>query len=194
MIYMVTGFMRCGTSMMMQCLEAGGLEAAYNPVRDDLAERMSDSKFHPNRGGLYELTRSEYQEKGFPGQEKYQGKLIKCLAGGLGRLAEVPGGYKIVMMLRHPEEVRQSYTGFFPHSHMETAQVVRAFRFARRVLEGRQDFQYEVVRYRSVISDPEAVLTRLKESLGLPIDVEAAAAKVDPSLCHFTLEKLTPGA
>ena len=45
-IYVVTGYMRTGTSMMMQCLQAGGLEAVYSPAREGMNERHGEGNWH----------------------------------------------------------------------------------------------------------------------------------------------------
>ena len=71
-LYVVSGFMRTGTSMMMKALEAGGLEACYRQSREEMRLRFADEHYDPNVGGLYELEREDYREKGFP--RKYEGK------------------------------------------------------------------------------------------------------------------------
>ncbi len=53
MIYLVSGDMRTGTSMMMQALEAGGLEAVYNENRDRMNQQYGDKDYQPNGGGFY---------------------------------------------------------------------------------------------------------------------------------------------
>ena len=55
--YFVSGFMRSGTSMMMACLEAGGMDVAHREQRNQMLEQYSDENYSPNEGGLYELSR-----------------------------------------------------------------------------------------------------------------------------------------
>lgn len=189
MIYVVSGFMRSGTSMMMRALEAGGLEAAFAPERDEMNERFGDEDYQPNPGGFYELNRREYREHGFP--RKYEGKLIKCLWGGLPRF--VVGAYQIVFMLRDPEEIRQSFESFFnqPAPPMLTT-YDEQMQDAIDLLRNRRDTTVCVLQYRDVIADPVSAFEQLLGS-GWPIDVEQAAAVVDPELCRFRLEELTVG-
>ena len=52
MIFIVSGFMRTGTSMMMKCLEAGGLEAVFNPTRERMNKDFGDEHDQPNEGGV----------------------------------------------------------------------------------------------------------------------------------------------
>ena len=47
MIYVVTGYWRTGTSMMMKCLEAGGLDALYR--------KRTDSVARANGGSVHEM-------------------------------------------------------------------------------------------------------------------------------------------
>jgi len=76
-LYVVSGFMRTGTSMIMKALESGGLDAEYKQSRDEMKNRYSDKNYDPNIGGLYELERQDYMGLDFP--NKYTGKLIKGL-------------------------------------------------------------------------------------------------------------------
>jgi len=96
MIYIVTGYMRSGTSMMMQALIAGGLEADYDERRERMNDNYGDKFYRPNGGGFYELSYMEYKKENFP--LDHEGKLIKALRGGIDQIA--PHEYKIVMMLR----------------------------------------------------------------------------------------------
>ena len=77
MIYVVSGFMRTGTSMMMKALEAGGMDASYKQSRDVMKDHYADEYYNPNIGGLYELEKQDYQKWDFP--RDYEGKLIKAL-------------------------------------------------------------------------------------------------------------------
>lgn len=189
--YFVSGFMRSGTSMMMRALEAGGLDAVHNPVRNRLVEHHSDKFYSPNSGGLYELTSTQYQEWGFP--QRYKGKLVKCLYGGILRLAAVDD-FKVVFMRRDAEEIRQSYEAFFGTAlPFGAAGVDDRLGLSLRTLRQRRDIDVVELQYRDVVSDPLAWMNLLRQR-GWPIDAEKAAAVVDPQQCRFRLETLTVGA
>jgi len=64
-LYVVSGFMRTGTSMMMRALENAGMNASYKQSRDEMKSRFADEFYDPNIGGLYELEREDYQKKTF---------------------------------------------------------------------------------------------------------------------------------
>ena len=71
---MVTGFTRSGTSMMMNCLIAGGMDAEYVESYEGLKYKTVDG-YHGNPQGYRELEESEVKRPDFP--ECYAGKLIK---------------------------------------------------------------------------------------------------------------------
>ena len=108
-LYVVSGFMRTGTSMMMKALEAGGMDACYRQSRDEMKNRFADEHYDPNIGGLYELERGDYQKPDFP--KGYEGKLIKALNQGIPKMAVMPE-IRAVFMRRDAEEIRQSYMPF----------------------------------------------------------------------------------
>ncbi len=87
MIYIVSGYMRCGTKMMMQSFEAAGM-GLLGEVNDD-----------------YELSKAEIAEAVL-NPHTVDGKLFKCIAGGLLRLAAWK--YKILYMQRDYDEIKAS--------------------------------------------------------------------------------------
>ena len=108
MIYIVAGSQRTGTSMMMQALMAGGLQADFDPSRDQMNAQYGDEDYKPNAGGFYELRKDQYHAVGFP--RAHEGKLIKVLNEGVLKIAPRSAGdpYRIVFMRRDAEEMRQS--------------------------------------------------------------------------------------
>lgn len=187
--YVVSGFMRTGTSMMMKALEAGGLKTAYNKARDAMNTQQGDNDYQPNEGGFYELTRQEYLSPDFP--MNIDGNLFKCLSGGMPRLPN--GKYKIVFMMRDPEEIRQSFEAFFHGSKLPNIQ--NYHKMMERVLgimDVRTDMDVTVFQYRDVLADPIKHFTQLKEA-GWPIDAQKAATIVEPTKCRFRKELLIPG-
>jgi hypothetical protein len=186
--YIVSGYMRSGTSMMMDALTAGGLTPAFDARRDKMNDQHGDDSYKPNPNGFYELNRKEYHEYGFP--RKYEGKLIKCLWGGVTRI--VVGNYKVIFMLRDPEEIRQSFEAFFsgpaPESIKNYDQIMQD---TIDMLSNRLDTHLTVISYRSVIDDPQATFRHIAATW--PIDSDKAAAVVTPELCRFRKEHLTEG-
>ena len=102
MIYIVSGFMRSGTSMMMRVLEAGGLEVAKEDQRTrEMNERWGDvagpNAYVPN-DDYYEMVVEPYLNPAFPQDFKY--KLVKVIYGGLVKLPVYAGGYRVIFMRR----------------------------------------------------------------------------------------------
>lgn len=191
-IYIVSGFMRCGTSMMMQALAEGGMEAVYSEEREHFRRRFSDGDYDPNRGGLYELARNEYTNSEFP--RKYKGKLIKCLMTGLPQMRVCEEGIRIVFMRRDEEEIRQSYQAFF--GRPLGVKKGRIHERANRVLEiikNRKDvLSVDEFWYREAIENPTNIFEKLKQNKW-EIDVEKSAKIIDPKQCRFRKENLIKG-
>jgi len=190
MIYIVTGYMRSGTSMMMQALIAGGLDAAYDARREHMNATYGDDYYQPNTGGFYELSTLDYKKDNFP--LDYEGKLIKCLRGALWKIK--PHEYKIVFMLRNPEEIRQSYEAFFTNRADGFILDQYQDRMQKSIddMRDREDVDLTVFQYREVVEDPVSHFEQLKTA-GWPIDPIKAAEVVDPSLCRFRIENLVVG-
>jgi hypothetical protein len=186
-VYIVSGYMRTGTSMMMGCLEAGGMEASYKKSRDEMRQSFSDKHYDPNEGGLYELEASDYRSADFP--DEYKGKLIKCLMGGIERIKVMPK-IKIVFMRRDITEIAQSYEAFFGIKSK-----VDRLNFQSKVdniilrLRKRNDVDINVFWYRDVVEDPIKHFDILKNN-SWPIDIKEAVKFVKPKLLRFKKEIL----
>lgn len=190
MIYIVSGYMRTGTSMMMQCLSKGGLTPVFNPARNKMNDDYGDDYYSPNIGGFYELAKRQYRHPDFP--LMYDGKLIKLLIGGLYSLNVHE--YRVVFMKRNPEEIRQSYEAFFGRVAARVEEMAKHYdkhtNRAIKSLENRRDIKsLDIFQYREVVNEPLKHFKKLKES-GWEIDPEAAASEVDPKLCRFRVENL----
>lgn len=177
----------------MQALIAGGMDAAWSEQRDQLAERRADRHYHPNPGGLYEVALKEYGQVAFP--LAYQGKLIKVMLWGLDGLAVNPEGYRVIMMRRDPEEIRQSFEAFFgkPCRHPWLVEYETRLVRAEALIRNRLDVRSQAtVDYRSLVANPAAAFRALAAE-GWPIDAAKAAAVIDPAQCRYRLENLTVG-
>lgn len=183
--YLVTGYMRTGTSMMMQALEAGGLEAIRSNAREQMNENYGDEHYKPNPNGFYEP--DDWGRLDFP--RGYEGKLVKVMYDRITRIAV--GNYKVVFMMRDPEEIRQSFEAFFGR-----APAIKKYNeimlHVLELLRNRKDMSVDVFRYEDVIENPIWAFTLLKQ-YGWPIDIDAASAKVERKLYRFKKEELVHG-
>lgn len=191
MIHIVSGYFRSGTSAMMQSLIAGGMSAAWSEARNTVATAHSDEHYSPNPNGLYEVPLKEYGGASFPLQ--YQGKLIKVMLWGLDHLAVNPDGYRVVIMRRDPEEIRQSYEAFFGKKCPSLDEYAERIERAAKMLANRADVvSVTAVDYPYLVDSPEPCLIRLRRE-GWPIDPLEAAATIDPAQYRFRRERLTVG-
>lgn len=189
-VYVVSGWMRSGTSMMMRALEAGGMDACYRQSRDEMKNRFADEHYDPNIGGLYELERKDYRDPEFP--RMYDGKLIKCLRMGLGRM-RVMDSIKVVFMRRDPEEQRQSYMGFFGGTPPTVEQIQKQVAESLEAAYNRRDTSVLELDYPCVISNPAQSLERVQAFFGVDLDIHAAASTIDPVYYRYRKEELEVG-
>ena len=178
MISLVSGFMRSGTSMMMKALEAGGMDAARSKERD---ERMnskwgSADDYHsyvPN-DEYYELNIEDYRTHDFP--DAYEGRLIKCLWGGLTLLR--PGHeYRVIFMRRPSREIQTSLLAFFgsPNKQAQDVHFNQRMERAVAVCRDRRSFlSVDEVWYADVVAKPFETFVKLANH-GWPIDPKKAA-------------------
>lgn len=162
-VYVVSGFPRSGTTMMMQALEAGGMEPAGSPELSD----------------LYELPRRITSHQDFP--EGFEGMPIKVTATGLERLAAMPL-IKVVFLRRPPEEVAASYRRI-GEPHITEDMVRREVTRGLRQAANRRDMEVLELELPTIVADPVGAMRKVKE-FGFPIKPEAAAQVVDPARYH----------
>jgi hypothetical protein len=177
---MVSGYMRSGTSMMMKALAQSGMTARFNTDKDRiLTGKYQHPDYHPNPEGFFELGPKEFDAPDFPAI--YRGQLIKALHWRLPSLP--PFRYRVVFMLRHPEEIEVSYLKMFrrrPPFVLKTYDSFIEKTFAR--LEARGDMTVTPVWHHDMIQHPLATLERLKTE-GFPLtDPRAGARAVNPDL------------
>lgn len=190
-LYVVSGFMRTGTSMMMRALVAGGLDACYRESRDRMKDRHKDQDYDPNKGGLYELEKRDYQRPDFP--HGYEGYLIKGLNYCVPRMNVMPAGIRIVFMRRDAEEIRQSYDAFFGRPLRNIENLDRNMESVIDRIKNRRDvLSINVFWFRQVVKAPLSHFDQLTRN-GWPIDPLVAAGIIDPELCRFRREQLTVG-
>ena len=198
MIPVVSGMPRTGTSMMMKAGQAGGLEVAYDDVQDKRLGSWGDADWQLQHGeSVYEPGPKMFAEWDWP--LAYDGKLIKVMFGGLARLAPNPDGYRYVFMLRDPEEIFQSNEALRLKNRRAAPTWLRDGGYEKRMdlaiagLRNRKDtVSVTVLEYRDVLADPVMAFAQLKSD-GWDIDVDAAAAVPDESMCRFRLEELEVG-
>jgi hypothetical protein len=173
--YIVTGRHRTGTSMMMRCLDmASLLKAEHDPANDELMKKLhaDPTNYNPNPNGYY-LSGLDVRPQDVPGF------LIKLSVRNWDWMQTTPGYYKVVWMLRDEIERLQSWNRAFGYE--EKPFYTESYPRIEQEVKARLDCEFTYVNYEDVIADPVREFTRIQEG-GWPINVEVAAAFVDPSL------------
>ena len=182
-IVVVSGLPRSGTSMMMNMLDAGGLEILSD------GERTADVD---NPKGYFELERIKNLEK--ETDKSYlraaRGKAVKVISFLIKDLPD-ENDYRVLFMRRDLDEVLASQQKMIDRlgsadSDADGAAMKEAFRndIARvRVLcRTRPNFALCEIRYKDAVADPAAASRAVNAFLGGRLDEAAMRAAVDAAL------------
>jgi hypothetical protein len=179
-VYIVSGYMRSGTSMMMKALIMGGMTGKYSTEKDRILNRRFEGRdYHPNPEGFYELGPKDFESADFP--QNCEGRLIKALHWRLGGLP--PFRYNVVFMLRNPREIEVSYLKMFGHRPPFVLQKYGEFiEKTLSKLEERKDMTVTTVWHHEMIRDPLKTMEKLIAA-GFPVTNPGDGAKaVNPGL------------
>lgn len=188
-VTVVSGLPRSGTSMMMQMLEAGGMDVLY----DD--ERRAD---RDNPRGYYELRRV----KALPGGDAEwlddaEGRAVKVVSALLRWLPR-DRSYRVLFLERHLDEVLASQRRMLDHrpgayDGSDEERLREAFRRhlaqVGRWLETRDNMAVHRVRHRALVTAPERELRAVADFLRLDLDLVAMTAVADPALYRNRAER-----
>lgn len=179
MLYVVTGFPRSGTSMMMRCLQFAGIAPVVSATREAVMAQRNKGDYAANPHGFFEVEEREYMRLGFL-ESIENGRSIKLLPTSLPFIPSRPT--TVIWMRRNPVEIRQSCKRMYPEldfeerwPHWPRAHDVQ-IRIIRPILDDRKSIDVIELQYQEIIADPVAALSVL------PIDAQKAAAAVDGAL------------
>jgi hypothetical protein len=181
-IVVVSGLPRSGTSMAMKMIEAGGIEAVSDGLREaDIDNPKGYFEFEPVKDLARSADKSWLRDA--------RGKVVKIISH---LLRELPPehNYRVVFMNRHLDEVLASQQKMLTHrdeeSHTEDERMKELFGDdlwrARYALRKRPWFESIELDYSGVVADPEAAARQINRFLGGALDVEKMAEAVDPDL------------
>jgi hypothetical protein len=180
-VVIVSGLPRSGTSMMMQILEAGGLEVLSDQVR------QADSD---NPRGYYEFEPVKQTSSDSSWLKRSGGKAVKMV---YRLLYDLPDDYEylVVFMNRDLNEVLRSQNKMLERlgkagageDDEDMAVLFRAEldKFYRWV-EGKDNIRIIYINYVDVISEPFKQCRAVNAFLGGGLDVDSMAGCVDSSL------------
>lgn len=181
-IVVVSGLPRSGTSMMMNMLQAGGMQ----PVTDEL--RVADVD---NPKGYFEDERVKDLEHSTDKAwiREARGKVLKVISFLLKDLPE-ENAYQIIFMRRDLDEILASQNKMIVHrgasdttddesiKELYRNDIARARVLARR----KPNVEMIEVKYRGTIEEPRETAAAVNAFLGGILDEQAMANTVDASL------------
>jgi len=181
-VTIVSGLPRSGTSMMMQMLQAGGVE----PLTDGLRGADED-----NPRGYYEFERVKQLATDASWVAEAAGKVVKIVSPLLKYLP--PGyDYRIVFMRRAMPEVLASQRKMLARlGDRDTAaidDVAMGARFEQHLREvdswmaSCRNAQTLYVPYSSVVEEPVVQARAVRDFLAVELDVDHMASAIDPAL------------
>ncbi len=181
MITVVSGLPRSGTSVMMQMLAAGGLEVLTD------GERAADAN---NPRGYWEWEKAKSLPRQPQAIAEAEGKAVKIIST---LLLSLPNSrtYQAVFMERSLAEVAASQAAMIrklgttgpalPPEAMQRA-LDAHLKQVKAALHLRPEIRVRWVAHQDVLHHPQQVCQDLQEFLGVPLNLAAMAAQVDPSL------------
>lgn len=180
-VTVVSGLPRSGTSMMMRCLEAGGIP----PISD--GQRTADED---NPHGYFELEVAKQIKRDDSFLDRANGKSVKLIHLLITSLP-VRHNYRVLLMRRSIDEVLASQAKMLARSGKKGGSVSSdALKkvFSKQLadvqtwLSTQPNVELLDVDYQAVIADPLASMTQIEQFLGGDLDVTGMASAVDPSL------------
>ena len=193
MIYIVSGYVRHGTSAMMLALRTGGLTVDYDLRRDEqIKAARDDEHFAVNAGGLFELSRAQVSSPDFPAA--HEGHCIKQLRSGLTNLRarSASDPYRVCFMRRDYEETRQSQEAALG-VRQSVEQIRHVVEHCLGIAYARSDMRVTEVWYERLRENPEREMLRLAVA-GWPIDPCRAASVIDRRQARFVRGVIESGA
>lgn len=181
MITVVSGLPRCGTSMMMQMLEAGGMPALTDGVR---------GADEDNLRGYYELEKVKQMKQDSSWLGEAEGKVFKMVSMLLYDLPP-QREYKVVFMTREMDEMLNSQWQMLHRLGKDTADrsddAMRGHFEAHlanlhKWLAQQENIDVLPCSYNEVLREPRVHIDRLADFLDAGLDRERMQQAVDPSM------------
>jgi hypothetical protein len=178
-IIVVSGLPRCGTSLMMQMLDRGGIAVVTDVIREADVD---------NPRGYYEfeqVKKTKQDASWIPGARGNAVKMVSQL------LYDLPSSekYRVIFLERDLDEVLVSQEKMLARLNRPAAprdEIKQAFikhlERLRAWLKEQQHMDVLYVRYNELVANPEEQAGRISRFLGGRANVEAMTAAVDPSL------------
>lgn len=187
LVTIVSGLPRSGTSMMMQMLEAGGIPALTDHVRQPDED---------NPRGYYEFEPVKRTRQDPSWLEQAGGKAVKMV---YRLLYDLPADrqYRVVFMQRNLAEVVASQDVMLSRrgrngGELSRDKLIELFRKELAELDAwirrQPNFQILYVSYNETLRNPQAVVQTINGFLGGNLNTEAMVRVVEPTLYRQRIE------
>lgn len=180
MVTVVSGLPRSGTSMMMGMIRAGGMKLLTDNVR------AADPD---NSEGYYEYERVKKLPDDVVWLDEAEGQAVKVISSFL---KDLPSGrqYKVIFMMRNMQEVLASQAAMLKRRGHPTGPSSIAMKkhfdsHLRKVfqwIEKQPTFEVLYSSYGDAIKNPRGCAEKVRDFLGVNLDVEAMIRVVNPAL------------
>jgi predicted AlkP superfamily phosphohydrolase/phosphomutase/tetratricopeptide (TPR) repeat protein len=180
-VTIVSGLPRSGTSMMMQMLVAGGVEAYSD------GQRAADAD---NPRGYFEHDQAARLASHSGWIPRVRGKAVKVVAPLLPRLPDNES-YAVILMSRDLAEIvasqremlrRLGRSGAALEDEQLQSALLQQMETVERWIAVRPNVRALTLDYRDVLAEPARACRRIEEFLGRPLLRDAMERAVDPAL------------
>ncbi len=188
-VFLISNIDRSGSSMVVRCLEAGGMDVAFSASQESLNTEFNTPGYIPNPNGFYAAP-DDIEDVNII--ENYNGRAFKFPFRHLLTLPET-GTYYILFLKRNPDEIRASMSTFAPYELWgKDATILELYDTVIDCLldniSKRANCIVTVLNYADIVANPQKEFQKLIK-VGWSFDVEKASQIVDNSLYRFKLEQ-----
>ena len=180
-ITIVTGLPRSGTSMMMQMIDRGGIEALVDNIR---------TADEDNPKGYYEFEPVKKTKQDASWVPTAVGKVVKLVHLLLLDLP-LDQSYRVVFMRRNLDEVIKSQNimldrGDKGGGELPADKIIAVFKSqldkVYRYLAEHDNFEMLEVNYNDMLAGPQPIASKINNFLGDSLDEKAMLGVIDPTL------------
>lgn len=177
-LVVVSGIPRSGTSLLMQMLQAGGMEI------------LADQKREPDRNnpkGYLEFEAVKRLAKDNSCLRGQTGKAVKVISHLLQYLPDGEQQYKIIFINREMNEIIKSQRRMLRKDEKKYSKaLIKAFlkelKVVKKWVKSEPDKELINVQFKAIIKNPMKEIEKIIQFLEVPLDKKKMKEAVDPSL------------
>lgn len=177
-LVVVSGIPRSGTSLLMQMLQAGGMEI------------LADQKREPDRNnpkGYLEFEAVKRLAKDNSCLQGQTGKAVKVISHLLKYLPDGEQKYKIIFINREMNEIIKSQRRMLRKDEKKYSKaLIKAFlkelKVVKKWVKREPDKELINVQFKSIIKNPMKEIEKIIQFLEVPLDKKKMKEAVEPSL------------